>query len=75
MGHIVLAVSGWFSAKFNQFDFGIPAVAIAYCPLLPPLPPPWLFCPFKGVGMGREGLGLRQLAYFPLSQASSSLGD
>lgn len=66
-------VSGWFRVDFDQFDFEIPAVPIAYSVrLLPPLP----HSGFSGISEGGwEQLGLRLLACFPLSQASSSLGE
>jgi len=46
-------VSGWFHADFDQFDFGISAVATAYSVRLsPPLPSSWLFWRIKE-GRGR----------------------
>lgn len=66
-------VSDWFRVDFDQFDFEIPAVPIAYSVrLLPPLPRFWLFWHFRG-GLGTAWF--KAAGCFPLSQASSSLGE
>lgn len=72
-GPYSMDVFGWVSTNFNQFDFGIPAVATAYfLQLLSPISSSQFLWHFRA---GHRGLGLRQLSYLPFSQASSFLGE